>query len=140
MTVYKMVEVVGTSNTTLSDAITSAVHRAGQTLDDLGWFEVKEIRGRIDEGEIAEYQVKVALGFRLHATTEEEEVTSVRNQVRTPTDRATRSREAQLATAAKRGGNRNTGNVDTRGKGGSTNRKTSPTTTRSRRAPRKNVD
>ena len=67
MSVYKMVEVVGTSGTSVSDAIRGAVERAATTLEDLAWFEVKEIRGRVAQGEIAEYQVKLAIGFELHA-------------------------------------------------------------------------
>lgn len=71
MTTYKMLDIVGTSNTSVSDAIVSAVHRTGQTIEDMDWFEVKEIRGRLAEGQVAEYQVKVQIGFRLHASDKE---------------------------------------------------------------------
>lgn len=67
MTVYKTIDIVGTSGTSISDAIRGAVHRAGETIDDLQWFEVSEIRGRMEGGDIAEFQVGVKLGFRLHA-------------------------------------------------------------------------
>jgi dodecin len=48
----------------MEKAIENAVGRASQTLQDLDWFEVKEIRGYIKEGQVAWYQVKLRLGFR----------------------------------------------------------------------------
>lgn len=62
---YKVVELVGTSSEGLEQAIEGAVNRAGQTLRGLDWFEVKEIRGHIQDGEIAWYQVKLGIGFRV---------------------------------------------------------------------------
>ncbi len=62
---YKVVELVGSSSEGLQQAIENAVNRAGQTLRGLDWFEVKEIRGNIQEGNIAWYQVKVGIGFRV---------------------------------------------------------------------------
>ena len=43
----------------------NAVRRAGQTLKGLGWFQVTELRGLIQDGEISEYQVTLKVGFRL---------------------------------------------------------------------------
>ncbi len=63
--VYKKIEVVGTSDTTLGDAIRNAVSRAGETVKNMGWFEVAEIRGRIRDGAVAEFQVTVKVGFRI---------------------------------------------------------------------------
>src|SRR5207248_3202416 len=71
MSVYKMVEVVGTSGTSLSDAIRGAVERASMTLEDVSWFEVSEIRGQVKDGEVSEYQVKLDVGFLLHAPKKE---------------------------------------------------------------------
>ena len=62
---YKKIEIVGTSKTSLSDAITSGVAKAGESLRNLDWFEVSEIRGRIEEGRVGQYQVTLKVGFRL---------------------------------------------------------------------------
>jgi dodecin len=63
--VYKMVEIVGTSGKSFADAAAQGVKRAAKSLRNLDWFEVTEMRGRIDKGRIAQYQVKVKVGFRL---------------------------------------------------------------------------
>ncbi len=65
MAVYKKVQIVGTSGESLEDAIQKAIARASQTLRNLGWFEVKEIRGALAEGRVKEYQVVLEVGFRL---------------------------------------------------------------------------
>ena len=62
---YKVVELVGTSQEGIEQAIESAIERAGQTLRGLDWFEVKEIRGQVEEGKVAWYQVKMGIGFRV---------------------------------------------------------------------------
>ena len=62
---YKVVELVGTSHEGLQQTIEGAVSRASQTLKNLDWFEVKEIRGNIQDGKIAWYQVKLGIGFRV---------------------------------------------------------------------------
>jgi flavin-binding protein dodecin len=62
---YKVIELVGSSSDGLQQAIENAVSRAGQTLKGLDWFEVKEIRGNIQDGSVAWYQVKVGIGFRV---------------------------------------------------------------------------
>ena len=62
---YKVIDLVGTSETGVSEAIDSAVERAGATLKGLDWFEVQQIRGRIENSRVAEYQVGVRIGFRL---------------------------------------------------------------------------
>ena len=62
---YKVIELVGTSETGVSEAIDSAVERAGATLKGLDWFDVQQIRGRIENSRVAEYQVGVRVGFRL---------------------------------------------------------------------------
>ena len=63
--VYKLVEVVGTSSESFSAAADTAVRKASGTLHNLDWFEVCEMRGRITDGGIAEYQVPLKVGFRL---------------------------------------------------------------------------
>ncbi|HEU5419445.1 MAG TPA: dodecin [Streptosporangiaceae bacterium] len=62
---YRVTEIVGTSPHGVEDAITGALHRAGQTLRHLDWFEVTQIRGQIVDGEVAHYQVGLKVGFRL---------------------------------------------------------------------------
>ena len=63
--VYRKTEIVGTSTTGLDDAIRTAITRASSTLRGLDWFEVTEIRGHIEEGAVAHYQVTMKVGFRL---------------------------------------------------------------------------
>lgn len=64
--VYKIIEVVGTSTTSLEDAIENAVGRASTSLDDIRWFEVKEVRGQVADGKVSQYQVRLRIGFTLH--------------------------------------------------------------------------
>jgi flavin-binding protein dodecin len=63
--VYRVTEVVGSSSEGVDPAVRTAVARAAETLHGLDWFEVTEIRGRIEDGRIAEYQVGLKVGFRL---------------------------------------------------------------------------
>ena len=63
--VYKIVEIVGSSHESSDAAIRNAIHRAGQTLQRIGWFEVAETRGHVVEGEIAHFQVTLKIGFHL---------------------------------------------------------------------------
>jgi flavin-binding protein dodecin len=62
---YRVTEIVGTSPESLQQAIRNGVSRAGQTLRNLEWFEVSEIRGRIMDGAVEEFQVGLKVGFRL---------------------------------------------------------------------------
>jgi flavin-binding protein dodecin len=64
-TVYKVVEVVGTSETSISKAIDAAVGKASETLRHLGWFEVVQIRGSIEQGKVKRYQATLKVGFSL---------------------------------------------------------------------------
>ncbi|MDZ7729601.1 MAG: dodecin [Dehalococcoidia bacterium] len=61
---YVITEIVGVSDTSISEAISNAVTRANQTLKGLAWFEVKEVRGDIADGRIDQYQVVLDVGFR----------------------------------------------------------------------------
>ncbi|MEA4909807.1 MAG: dodecin domain-containing protein [Chloroflexi bacterium] len=61
--VYKIIELTGTSLTSIEDAIQSAVKKAGQTVRNMGWFEVVETRGRIIEDAAIEWQVTIKIGF-----------------------------------------------------------------------------
>jgi len=63
--VYRITEVVGTSEVSAEEAVQSAIRRASQTLKGLDWFEVSETRGTIRDGRVGEFQVTVRIGFRL---------------------------------------------------------------------------
>ena len=66
--IYRKTEIVGTSETSVDDAIQGAIKRAAQTLRQIGWFEVSEIRGHVENGEVAHYQVTLKVGFALEDT------------------------------------------------------------------------
>jgi hypothetical protein len=63
--VYKIIEVVGSSETGIEDAIEKAIARASSTIHDIGWFEVRETRGHVENGRVAHYQVTLRIGFTL---------------------------------------------------------------------------
>jgi len=61
---FKIVEVVGVSHENTHQAMRNALAKAGQTLRNLDWFEVDQIRGAVRNGQ-PEFQVEVKIGFRL---------------------------------------------------------------------------
>jgi len=63
--VYKIVEIVGSSETSIDDAIKVAVARASKTLRNLRWFEVIQTRGDIKDGEVHFFQVQLRVGFTM---------------------------------------------------------------------------
>lgn len=63
--VYKIVDIVGSSEESVSKAINRAIAKASESLRNIGWFEVEQIRGQIENGKVARYQVTLKLGFRL---------------------------------------------------------------------------
>ena len=62
---YGITEVVGSSSTSIDEAITTAVARASATVRGLDWFEVTETRGHIENGKVGHYQVTLKVGFRI---------------------------------------------------------------------------
>ncbi|NUS36300.1 MAG: dodecin domain-containing protein [Pseudarthrobacter sp.] len=62
---YSISEIVGTSTQGVDDAVRNGIAKASQTLRNLDWFEVKEIRGHLEEGKVADWQVTIKIGFRL---------------------------------------------------------------------------
>ena len=66
--VYKIIEVVGSSPTSIEDAIEGAVTRAARTVNDIGWFEVVSTRGHVEGGKLGHYQVTLRIGFTLSDT------------------------------------------------------------------------
>jgi hypothetical protein len=62
---YKITEIAGTSPDGVTDAMRSGVARAGKTLRNIDWIEVRSIRGHVEDGEIAHFQVEMRIGFKL---------------------------------------------------------------------------
>jgi dodecin len=63
--VYRIIQVAGSSERSLEEAIQNAVRRASSTLRQVGWFEVVETRGHVEDGKVAHYQVALKIGFTL---------------------------------------------------------------------------
>ena len=63
--VYRLSEIVGSSATSVDDAIRGAVARAAKTLHNLDWFEVTNIRGHIENNQLSHFQVTLKVGFRV---------------------------------------------------------------------------
>jgi flavin-binding protein dodecin len=63
--VYRLTEVVGSSPTSIDEAIRTAVRKASETVRNIEWFEVQEVRGQVADGDVAHFQVALKLGFRV---------------------------------------------------------------------------
>ena len=63
--VYRIIQVAGSSAKSIEAAIQNAIGRASRTLRQVGWFEVVETRGHIEDGNVAHYQVTLKIGFTL---------------------------------------------------------------------------
>lgn len=63
--VYKMIELTGSSSTSIEDAVQRAIGKASDTLHNLNWFEVVDTRGHIEGGKVAHWQVTLKVGMRL---------------------------------------------------------------------------
>ena len=63
--VYRVIELVGTSDKSIEDAISSAISRADRTLRNLRWFEIVRTSGHVDAGRVAHYQVTMKVGFTM---------------------------------------------------------------------------
>ena len=63
--IYRIAEIVGTSPNGVDEAIRNAIGRANQTLRNMDWFEMSEIRGHLADGQVADWQVTLKIGFRL---------------------------------------------------------------------------
>jgi dodecin len=63
--IYKKVELVGSSATSIEEAVNNAINRASKTLRNLRWLEVVETRGHIQNGKVDHWQVTVKVGFTL---------------------------------------------------------------------------
>ena len=63
--VYRLSEVVGSSPTSIDEAIRTAVRKASQTVRNIEWFEMQEVRGQVVDGDVAHFQVRLKIGFRV---------------------------------------------------------------------------
>jgi len=63
--IYKIIEVVGVSDDSIQDAVRNAIAKASKTVRNIGWFEVRDIRGSVSKKGKPEFQVEVRIGFRL---------------------------------------------------------------------------
>lgn len=63
--IYKKIEIVGTSPVSFAEATKVAVEQASKTVRHMSWFEVKEQRGAIHDGKVTEFQVTLAIGFKV---------------------------------------------------------------------------
>ena len=63
--VYKVIELVGSSETSIEDAVQNAVSRASSRIREIRWFEILETRGHVEDGRVAHYQVTLKIGFTL---------------------------------------------------------------------------
>ena len=63
--IYKMLEIVGTSPTSFADATRAAVAEAAKTIRHMDWFDVVRENGRIENGQVVEFQVTIKIGFKL---------------------------------------------------------------------------
>ena len=63
--IYKLIELVGTSDTSVSDAVQNAITRASASVRNIRWFEVAQVRGEVKDGKVGHYQVTLKVGFTL---------------------------------------------------------------------------
>ncbi|MBH5373229.1 dodecin [Bradyrhizobium glycinis] len=63
--VYKILDLVGSSETSIEDAIKNAVSRASKTVREIRWFEVVQTRGHVENGAVRHFQVTLRVGFTL---------------------------------------------------------------------------
>lgn len=61
--IYKLIELTGTSETSIEDAVNTAIKRANKTIKKLCWFQVIETRGNIVKGKVEHWQVTIKVGF-----------------------------------------------------------------------------
>ncbi|REC93531.1 dodecin [Kushneria indalinina] len=63
--VYKSVELTGSSETSIEEAVQNALTKASQSIENMQWFQVTETRGNIENGTVAHWQVSIKVGFTL---------------------------------------------------------------------------
>jgi len=63
--VYKMIELTGSSSASIEDAVQAAITKAAETVRNIRWFEVTEMRGHVEDGKVGHWQVSLKAGFTL---------------------------------------------------------------------------
>ena len=63
--VYRLSEIVGSSQTSVDDAIRTAIRKASRTVRNIDWFQTQEIRGQVVDGDVGYFQVTIKIGFRV---------------------------------------------------------------------------
>jgi flavin-binding protein dodecin len=63
--IYRVIELAGTSEKSIEEAVNTAVARANQTIRNLRWFEIVQTRGHIENGKVAHFQVTLKVGFTM---------------------------------------------------------------------------
>jgi flavin-binding protein dodecin len=63
--VYRLSEIVGSSTTSVDDAIRTAIRKANETVRNIEWFQTEEIRGQVVDGDVGYFQVRLKIGFRV---------------------------------------------------------------------------
>jgi len=63
--VYKHIELTGSSEKSIEDAVQNAVSRAAKTIHNMRWFQVRDTRGHLDNGKVSHWQVTIEVGFTL---------------------------------------------------------------------------
>lgn len=63
--VYRLSEIVGSSPTSVDDAIRTAIRKASTTVRNIEWFQTEEVRGQVVDGDVAHFQVRLKIGFRV---------------------------------------------------------------------------
>lgn len=63
--VYRLSEIVGSSPTSVDDAVRTAISKAAETVRNIEWFQTVEVRGQVADGDVAYFQVTMKLGFRV---------------------------------------------------------------------------
>ena len=63
--VYRLSEIVGSSTTSVDDAVRTAIRKAAQTVRNIEWFQTGEVRGQVVDGDVAYFQVTLKIGFRV---------------------------------------------------------------------------
>ena len=66
--IYKKLEMVGSSKTSIEDAIQNAIAECNKSINNMDWFEVVETRGHIVDGKVGHYQVTIKIGFRIESS------------------------------------------------------------------------
>ena len=61
--VYKLIELTGTSTSSIENAVNTALKRAGKTIENLSWFQIVETRGSIEKNQVQHWQVTIKVGF-----------------------------------------------------------------------------